>query len=358
MAGKLPKGPQQALIMIPDISGFTKFVAEVDIEHSQHIIAELLETIIDANQLDMEVSEVEGDAVLFYRFGDQPTEVEIERQAEKMYIDFHTALKAYDTKRVCNCGACSTTTNLGLKVIAHAGEISVMQIKRHTKLMGSDVIAAHRLLKNDVPLNEYLLISGSTDRGDWESSKANYEGLGEISYRYKSMEPLLEKVKVPDPKDSWQQHRRPALANTIISKSLNESALLLSDVSKRPVWIDNLQRVDLNEDHLHRVGDSHQCLVGKREMNIGTVAAEWEDEAFRLVETNFQAPIFGEVSTVTIVKPEPGDPQKSRVEIEVHPQKNNFLLGMLWTLIGRRLVSQQMTGSLDKLRELTAAAAL
>ena len=41
------------LIFIPDISGFTEFVNQTAIEHSQHIISELLEIIIDANQLEL-----------------------------------------------------------------------------------------------------------------------------------------------------------------------------------------------------------------------------------------------------------------------------------------------------------------
>jgi len=39
------------LLFIPDVSGFTQFVNSVELEHSQHIIGELLETILDANQI-------------------------------------------------------------------------------------------------------------------------------------------------------------------------------------------------------------------------------------------------------------------------------------------------------------------
>ena len=36
-----------ALLFIPDISGFTKFVGENEIQHSRHIIEELQEVLID-----------------------------------------------------------------------------------------------------------------------------------------------------------------------------------------------------------------------------------------------------------------------------------------------------------------------
>ena len=53
----------EVLFFIADLSGFTKFVAETEIQHSQHIIKELLEILVDANTLGMKVSEFEGDAV-------------------------------------------------------------------------------------------------------------------------------------------------------------------------------------------------------------------------------------------------------------------------------------------------------
>jgi hypothetical protein len=72
--------PKSSLIYILDISGFTKFVTETEIDHSTHIIEELLEIIIDSNEINLKVSEIEGDAVLFYRFGEPPTAEEIVKQ--------------------------------------------------------------------------------------------------------------------------------------------------------------------------------------------------------------------------------------------------------------------------------------
>lgn len=60
---------QPALLYMPDISGFTQFVTSTEIDHAQGIIQELLEVLIDSNQLGLEVGEVEGDAVFFYRLG-------------------------------------------------------------------------------------------------------------------------------------------------------------------------------------------------------------------------------------------------------------------------------------------------
>jgi hypothetical protein len=53
---------QRGFIFMPYISGFTNFVNSLELEHSRHVVKELLETIIDANEMDLKISEVEGDA--------------------------------------------------------------------------------------------------------------------------------------------------------------------------------------------------------------------------------------------------------------------------------------------------------
>ena len=47
---------KRALLFMPDISGFTVFVNDTEINHSQHIIRELLEILIDSNSLKMQIN--------------------------------------------------------------------------------------------------------------------------------------------------------------------------------------------------------------------------------------------------------------------------------------------------------------
>jgi hypothetical protein len=60
---------ESATILIPDISGYTEFLTKTELVHSSHIINELLEAILAANEGEFELSEVEGDALLLYRKG-------------------------------------------------------------------------------------------------------------------------------------------------------------------------------------------------------------------------------------------------------------------------------------------------
>src|ERR1041384_5669469 len=149
----------KGLLFIPDISGFTRFVTESEINHSRIIIQELLELLINANQIGLEVSEIEGDAVLFYKFGDAPGATEIYRQVEKMFTEFHRQLSAYDRFKYCQCKACISAIDLTLKIITHYGEFTGYNVRNFSKLIGKDVIVAHQLLKNDIDHHEYWLVT-------------------------------------------------------------------------------------------------------------------------------------------------------------------------------------------------------
>src|SRR6478752_9696824 len=60
---------------------------------------------------------------------------------------------------LCPCEGCQQAGNLKIKFVGHAGGVAVQKVKRLTELAGVDVIVVHRMLKNDVPVAEYLLVT-------------------------------------------------------------------------------------------------------------------------------------------------------------------------------------------------------
>jgi hypothetical protein len=48
----------KGLLFIPDISGFTEFVTNIELTHNHHIIQEFIEVLIDENDMGLEVSEI------------------------------------------------------------------------------------------------------------------------------------------------------------------------------------------------------------------------------------------------------------------------------------------------------------
>ena len=117
--------PDNILFFIPDISGFTKFVTETEVSHSQHIIQELLELIVDANQLGLEVSEFEGDAVLFVRPGAPPSLDELLARHVVPALRAAGAMRSgRDTVRLAEE---PVTEHRGGDVHVHLGRIEVVQ---------------------------------------------------------------------------------------------------------------------------------------------------------------------------------------------------------------------------------------
>ena len=191
----------KGLLFIPDISGFTNFVTNTEIEHSRHIIQELLEILIDSNLLELEISEGEGDAILFYKFGDIPELKGIYDQVEKTFSAFHEHLKIYENRRTCECRACVSVINLTLKIITHYGEFTEYKVKNFSKLIGKDVIVAHQLLKNNIEYHEYWLVTNSLLKDDlpvefrewmkWDASAKKVEN-GEVNFLIYTIELVKE----------------------------------------------------------------------------------------------------------------------------------------------------------------------
>ncbi len=196
----------RGLLFIPDISGFTQFVNEVEIEHSRFIIQQLLEILIKANDLGLEISEIEGDAILFYKFGEPQKLESLYQQVEKMFLAFHEYLIAYDHRKICQCKACVSAIDLSLKIITHYGEFTPLNVQRFNKLIGKDVIVAHQLLKNDIAQHEYWLVTKNLLQDKqpaqlaqwmhWDSS-AKQTGSGDISFLYTQLGPLKNKIPRP-----------------------------------------------------------------------------------------------------------------------------------------------------------------
>ncbi len=194
------------LICIPDISGFTKFVSDVDIELAAKVIPSLLNNVISTNKLGLKVSEIEGDAVLFYKTGPLPKFEDLIHQMRKFYTEFYKQLIKLNIDLKHKTEGNEIEDTLGLKIVLHYGKkIGAVFINKTTKLIGEDVIIAHRLLKNTVPLNEYLLVSQTlldeySDEKNFNNfpwgklikQEEEYKYLGDVDYSYVDLKPLVE----------------------------------------------------------------------------------------------------------------------------------------------------------------------
>lgn len=174
------------LLFMADISGFTRFVKATDFEFGKQVIRELLSAILDGNILDMQVSEIEGDAVLFYRIGIPPSIEEVVAQFKRMSTLFYNQLNTFDARS-------GKPIELSLKFIVHYGKFAPYSVGGFNKLYGQSVIEIHRLLKNSINSDHYLLltdnylnVSGNFRKNCMEEFKVceMYGDLGLICYTY------------------------------------------------------------------------------------------------------------------------------------------------------------------------------
>lgn len=154
-----------AVLAIVDISGYTRFVhqPEISLVHAEQIITTLLDAVIDRAAHPLQLNKLEGDAALLYAEFEGPAAPvvgDILAQAGAFFAAFErTRLRLQQDRSACGCEACQGIEQLRLKMLLHLGEIAIKQVRQFVELAGKPLIVLHRLLKNSVPLREYLLMT-------------------------------------------------------------------------------------------------------------------------------------------------------------------------------------------------------
>jgi hypothetical protein len=101
---------------------------------------------------------------------------------------FSEKISELSLSTTCTCNACTHIEKLRLKVVVHSGEALFHRVFNFVELAGVDVIIVHRLLKNSVAADQYLLLTEAA-RQDVEFSKPinltrdreNYDDIGTIN---------------------------------------------------------------------------------------------------------------------------------------------------------------------------------
>ncbi len=206
--------------MLADISGYSKFVAQTEVDHSWSILHELLETVVRSVEGRMDVSQVEGDAVLFIS---GISTADVIKALEGTFVAFHRRLRDMQAVTTCPCNACANIRILKLKFVIHHGRFSRQRLGGVEQLHGTDVIVAHRLLKNTVPSKEYLLVTDEVlerlpaDVRSRFTPHSEESDLGAISGGYEEIAYLWHEAEAVERK-----------------RVMPEEAMINSDVTRRP----------------------------------------------------------------------------------------------------------------------------
>ena len=181
-------------LVIADISGYTRFLTENELEHANGIIGELLNSVIGAIRAPLAVSGIEGDAVFLY--GTMPEGMSgqtVLESVELLYCSFAGALETMVLNTTCSCNACANISSLGLKIIMHCGQFMKTEIGGRETLSGPDVILTHRLLKNrireETGIDDYMFVTQQCVDdlevhaivAGWTEHAEEYEHVGEVA---------------------------------------------------------------------------------------------------------------------------------------------------------------------------------
>ena len=146
--------PESACFVIADISGYTGFLAGVELDHAHDIIADLMDTVVRGLRPPFRIAKFEGDAVFVYALTEKVDGSLLQDAVEASYFAFRRRLRTIKQATSCECNACRQMQTLDLKFVCHHGEFIRHRMSGREELAGRDVILVHRLLKNAV--NERL----------------------------------------------------------------------------------------------------------------------------------------------------------------------------------------------------------
>ena len=195
-------------LLIADITGYTQYLTESELEHAQEVLTVLLELLVARTRPPLIISRLAGDAVISYGLRDNflhgQTFIEV---IEDCYTAFRAAVERMVLNNTCQCNACRNIPNLDLKFFVHYGAFAIQRIRDRDELVGSDVNLIHRLLKNRVVeqtgFKAYTLYTDAAIQqlGLTEISAAmtehaeSYEHLGQVKLWVQDMHPVWERKR-------------------------------------------------------------------------------------------------------------------------------------------------------------------
>ena len=149
-------------LLLADISGYTGFMAGVEVAHgvdfsagvpaAYSVLGALLDSVIKGLEPEFAVVKLEGDAV----FAAAPAAtldgqgVPVLNQVGTMYRGFIDSRTRAIPSSDHVCSACPAVAHLDLKVVLHRGQTVRQTVGSGSDLLGPAVTVAHRLLKNTI----------------------------------------------------------------------------------------------------------------------------------------------------------------------------------------------------------------
>jgi hypothetical protein len=158
-----------------------------------------------------------------------------------LYHSFRDAKLEIASGSTCRCGACDRSEDLSLKFVVHRGEYDVQNIAGRKELIGPDIVLATRLLKNSVPVREYVIATEAarelTDGTGVEAAPGedHLEGIGPVRYTYVDLGPVAAEYE-----QARGFHLSEAEARLTVAAEIEAPVetvwAAMTELQKRSVW--------------------------------------------------------------------------------------------------------------------------
>ncbi|HTS15187.1 MAG TPA: DUF2652 domain-containing protein, partial [Candidatus Sulfotelmatobacter sp.] len=355
---------EAATLLIADISGYTSYLAAVELEHAQDILADLVDTVVTSLRPGFKLAKLEGDAAFMAMPGEAVDGSALLDAVERCYFAFRRRLRDITQATSCECNACIRIPTLGLKFVVHHGQVARQSMAGLTELVGSDVVVVHRLLKNHV-VDELGTIAYAlyTDACLQAGALADPTALGMRPYR-EAFEGVGEVGGwVADLARAWaEEEARSRLCITaeeaafIVERGIAAPPELVWEFitapSLRPKWQPAVTAV-LEEPAAGRrgVGTVNHCVHGKDA--VIEEILDWQPTDYVTTRSKLPIPGIPKVTmTIALEAAEGGTQVQFRVA-RPRTAKDRGILGMI-----RGEWEKQVNASLDALGPLAGDEAL
>lgn len=178
-------------LLFADISGFERYLVDVELDHAHDIIKDLLQLLARNISPTFSVAAYQTDAV--YAHAPTPEKLNggsLLEMLETTYADFRNRIQSMHRGSTCTCQACQNVPQLDLKFMVHFAEYTTQTMRGQLALGGLDAnLMQKRKFKEQVPKGQhgYALFTEASlaklglARTGMQTYSAEYPEVGKVS---------------------------------------------------------------------------------------------------------------------------------------------------------------------------------
>jgi uncharacterized protein YndB with AHSA1/START domain len=320
--------PEPACLVIADISGYTDYLAGVELDHAQDILADLIDRVVKALRPRFKLAKLEGDAAFAYALTDKVDGSLLQDTIESAYFAFRRRVRDIRQASSCECDACRRIPTLDLKFVVHHGLVARQRMAGRDELVGRDVILIHRLLKNSASAkvggHAYALYTDQCIKAmgvdavaqGFAAHTEKVDVIGEVTVWVKDLEAKWRRTE-----EAKRVLVKPEEATGVIAYEVSAPPALIWELmtypGRRKIWTHADDILESSPKGRRGSGTVNHCMHGKDA--IVEEVLDWRPHDY--LTSRFQMPMPGAPKFLMSDVLTPLPDGRTRVEIRIAPDE-------------------------------------